>query len=329
MKAIVWTQYGSPDGLQLREVEKPTPKDKEVLVRIHATTATTADCELRAFKTVGAFWLPLRIYVGLLRPTRIKILGQEIAGEIEAVGKDVTLFKVGDQVFGLTGFRLSANAEFICLLETGMMALKPVNMTYDEAAAVPLGGAEAFHILRQANIQRGQKVLIVGAGGTIGTFGVQLARYYGGEVTAVDSAEKLDMLRSIGADHVIDYTREDFTQGGQTYDVIFDAPGKSSFSRCEGSLKPNGQYLSANPGWSQQIQTVWGLITGRKKVSSGYTSPTRQDLVLLRELIQAGKITSVIDRRYPLEQTADAHRYVESGRKKGNVVITVVQNGRT
>jgi NADPH:quinone reductase-like Zn-dependent oxidoreductase len=326
MKAIVWTKYGSPDGLQLQEVDKPTPKDNEVLIRIYATTVTAADCELRSFKAFSAFWLPLRIYLGLIRPTRITILGQELAGEIEAVGKDVTQYKKGDPVFAWTGLRLGGYAEYACLRENATMAIKPANMTYPEAAAVPLGGLEAWHYLN-GNIQAGQKVLIIGAGGSIGTFAVQLAKHFGAEVTGVDSTEKLDMLRSIGADHVIDYTQEDFTKSGQTYDVIFDAPGKSSFSRSKRSLKPNGQYLSANPGMSQQIRTIWNLITRPKKATSEYTSRRNEDLASLRELIEAGKIKSVIDRRYPLEQTAEAHRYVDTGRKKGNVVITLEQKG--
>jgi NADPH:quinone reductase-like Zn-dependent oxidoreductase len=249
-------------------------------------------------------------------------LGQELAGEIEAVGKDVTLFKEGDQVFAASDLRLSANAEYICLPEKGMMALKPANMTYEEAAAVPLGGPEAWQYLN-GNVQAGQKVLIIGAGGTIGTFAVQLAKLYGAEVTGVDSKEKLDMLRSIGADHVIDYTQEDFTKSGQTYDVIFDAPGKSSYSQSKRSLKQNGVFLSANPGGQDQIRTVWALITRPKKTLSNYASRRKEGLIVLRELIEAGKIKSVIDRRYPLEQIADAHRYVETGHKKGNVVITL------
>ncbi|HSA99447.1 MAG TPA: NAD(P)-dependent alcohol dehydrogenase [Anaerolineales bacterium] len=329
MKAIVWTKYGPPDFLKLTEVEKPTPKDNEVLVRIYASTVTAADCEVRDFKTFSPFWLPLRLYIGLFKPTRIKILGQELAGDIEAVGKDVTLFKVGDPVFAASDIRLSTNAEYICLPENGMMSLKPANLSYDEAAAVPLGGPEAFQYLMNANIQAGQKVLIIGAGGTIGTFAVQLARLYGAEVTGVDSTEKLDMLRSIGADHVIDYTQEDFTKNGQTHDVIFDAPGKSSFSHCKGSLAQNGRYLSANPGWTEQIRTVWALITRPKKVLAGYANRRKAGLASLRELIEAGKIKPIIDRRYPLEQVADAHRYVETGHKKGNVVITIIPNEKT
>jgi NADPH:quinone reductase-like Zn-dependent oxidoreductase len=322
MKAVVWTKYGPPDVLQLQEVEKPAPKDHELLVKIHAATVATADCELRAFRVFSAFWLPLRLYIGLLRPTRIKILGQEFAGEIEAVGKDVTTFRVGDQIFGATDFRLSTHAEYVCLPETGMVALKPANMSYEEAAAVPLGGPEALRYLK-GNVQPGGHVLVIGAGGSIGTYAVQLAGLFGAEVTGVDSTEKLDMLRSIGADHVIDYTREDFTRNGQTYDVIFDAPGKSSYSRSKRSLKQNGQYLSANPGWDQQLRTVWHLITRPRRAASAYASRRSDALVDLRELIEAGKIKAVIDRRYPLEQTPDAHRYVDTGQKKGNVVIQV------
>lgn len=329
MKAIVWTKYGSLDGLQLKEVEKPIPKANELLIRNYATTVTAGDCELRSFKTIAVFTLAMRIYLGLIRPTRVTILGQELAGEIEAVGKDVTLFKPGDQVFAATGFHLRAYAEYTCLPEKGMVALKPANMTYAEAAAVPLGGLEAWHYIRKANIQPGQKVLINGAGGSIGTIAVQLAKHFGAEVTAVDSTEKLDMLRSIGADHVIDYTQEDFTQSGQTYDVIFDAVGKSSFSRSERALKQNGQYLSANPGLSQQIRGLWNLITRRKQVVAQYTSQRNEALVFLKELIEAGKLKAVIDRCYPLEQMAEAHRYVEAGHKKGNVVITVEHNNKT
>jgi len=322
MKAIVWTKYGSPDGLQLQEAEKPAPKDNEVLIRIHATTVTAADCELRAFKSFTAFWLPLRIYIGLFRPTRIKILGQELAGEIESVGKEVTKFKAGDPVFAWSALRLGGYAEYTCLSENAMMAIKPANITYAEAAPIPVGGFEAWHHLKR-NIRAGQKVLVVGAGGSIGTFGVQIAKYFGAEVTAVDSTGKLDMLRSIGADHVIDYTQEDFTKMGQTYDVIFDAPGKTSFSRCRKLLKPEGQFLSANPGTSDQIRTVSNLIKRRRLAEPETTSHRNEDFNSLTELIGAGKIKSVIDRTYPLEQAAEAHRYAETGQKKGNIVITV------
>ena len=331
MRAIVWTKYGPPDVLQLKEVAKPTPKDKEVLIRIYATTVTAADCELRSLNIPIALTLPVRIYLGLRRP-RISILGQELAGEIEAVGKDVTRFRKGDQVFAWTGFRLGAYAEYTCLPEGGFVAIKPSNMTYEEAAALPVGGLEAAHFLRKGNIQSGQKVLINGAGGSIGTFAIQIAKHFGADVTGVDSTEKLDMLRSIGADQVIDYTQEDFTRSGETYDVIFDVVGKSSFSRSVKSLKPNGRYLLGNPGLSQQVRARWTSMPSSKKVISWAAraaSESTEDLDFLKDLIEAGKLKSVIDRRYPLEQVAEAHRYVEKGHKKGNVVITVGRNNIT
>jgi NADPH:quinone reductase-like Zn-dependent oxidoreductase len=334
MKAIVWTEYGPPDVLQLKEVEKPTPKDNEVLIRIVATTATSGECEMRGLS--GPFWytLPMRAYVGLKSPTRITILGMELAGEIESAGKDAKLFKEGDQVFAATGIiSMGTYAEYICLPEEpeeGVLAIKPANMTYEEAAAVPVGGIEALSFLRQGNVQSGQKVLINGAAGTIGPFAVQLARYFGAEVTGVDSTGKLDVLRSIGAGRVIDYTQEDFTRSGETYDLILDLVGKSSFSGSMRSLKQNGRYLIANPGLSQIVRGRWNSmtsgLTGRqagKKVIFGAAYPKSEDLLLLKELIEAGKIETVIDRRYPLEQTAEAHRYVEKGHKKGNVIITV------
>ena len=328
MKAIVWTKYGPPDVLQLQEVEKPTPKDNEVLIRICAATVGAWDCEARNLKFPPFLWFPMRIYLGLARPTRVNILGQELAGEVESVGQDVKLFKEGDRVFAATGFGFGANAQYKCLPEEGALAIKPANMAYEEAAAVPVGGLEALHFLRKGNIRSGQKVLIYGAGGSIGTAAVQLAKYFGAEVTGVDSTEKLDMLRSIGADHVIDYTREDFTKSGQTYDVIFDVVGKSSFSNSTRALKKNGRYLLANPGLSQMIRGRWTLRSG-KKVIVGAASPKAKDLLFLKDLIEAGKIKSVIDRCYPLEKTAEAHRYVESGHKKGNVVITVEHDGKT
>jgi 2-desacetyl-2-hydroxyethyl bacteriochlorophyllide A dehydrogenase len=322
MKAIIFTKYGAPDVLQLREVAKPTLKDNEVLIRIYATTVTAGDSELRSFKIPLFIWLPLRLYMGLRKP-RKHILGQELAGEIEAVGKDVKRFRKGDQVFAATGFRFGAYAEYICLPEAGVLAIKPANMTYEEAAAVPVGGLEALHFLRKGHIQRGQKVLINGAGGSIGTFAVQLAKSFGAEVTGVDSTGKLDMLRSIGADHVIDYTQADFTTSGETYDVIFDVIGKTSFSRSIRSLKQSGRYLLANAGLSQMVRGRWTGVTSSKKVIVGAASEKTEDLLFLKELIEAGKLQAVIDRRYPLEQIAAAHRYVDTGLKKGNVVITV------
>jgi 2-desacetyl-2-hydroxyethyl bacteriochlorophyllide A dehydrogenase len=333
MKAIIWTRYGPPDGLQLREIEKPTPKDNEVLIKVYAATVTAADTEFRRLKLPFLFSIPLRLYLGIMKPTRITILGTEFAGEIVSAGKDVTRYKPGDQVFGYTGLGMGTYAEYMCLPEktsgmAGVIAKKPANMTYEEAAAVPFGGLEALHSLRKANIQSGQKVLINGAGGSIGTCAVQLAKHFGAEVTAVDHTAKLDMLRSIGADHVIDYTQEDFTKSGQTYDVIFDTIGKSSFSGSLRTLNENGTYLNANPGLLSKLRWRWTLKRNNKKVilwTAGYTA---NNLLALKELIEAGTIKAIIDRRYPLEKVAEAHRYVDTGQKKGNVVITVVHNNK-
>jgi len=328
MKAIVYERYGSPDVLQLKEVAKPTPKDNEVLIKVHAATVTAGDCEIRSLKFPIWLRLLMRIMFGLRKP-RKKILGQELAGEIESAGKDVKLFRKGDQVFAATEMRFGAYAEYICLPSTYAMAIKPANMTYEEAAAVPTGGLNALHFLRKGNIQSGQKVLINGAGGSIGTFAAQLAKSFGAEVTGVDSTRKLDMLRSIGADQVIDYTEEDFTKSGETYDVIFDIVGKSPFSRSIRSLKKKGFYLLANLRLSQIVRGLWTSMTSSKKVITELASYRTEDLIFLKELIEAGKIKAVIDRRYPLEQIAEAHRYVEKGHKKGNVVITVGHNNKT
>ena len=270
----------------------------------------------------------MRIWVGLRKPSRKPIPGTELAGEIVSVGKDVTLLKEGDQVFGSSGLNFGANAEYICLPE-GAVAAKPSNMTYEEAAAVPFGGRDALHFLRKGNVRSGQKILINGAGGSIGTFAVQLAKVLGAGVTAVDSGEKLEMLRSIGADQVIDYTVEDFTENSEIYDVIFDVIGKVSLSHSKRSLKENGTYLLANPGMGQLLRGLWIRMTTSTKVVTQAANATTDELVFLRELIEAGKIETVIDRTYSLEQIADAHRYVETGQKQGNVVITVKHDSKT
>ena len=325
MRAIVWTRYGPPEGLQLQEVAKPTPKNGELLIKIHATTVAAGDCELRSLKFSIGFRLLVRILMGLTKPRR-KVLGQELAGEVEAVGEDVTLFEKGDQVFGTTGFGFGAYAEYICLPEKSSgaaVAIKPANMTYEEAAAVPTGGLEALHFLRKAGSLNGRRVLINGAGGGIGTFAVQLAKYFGAEVTGVDSTGKLDMLRSIGADRAIDYTQEDVIKKGETYDVIFDVVGKSPFADCVAALSEDGRYLLANPRLSTMVRGLWTSARGGKKVIFRAASQKTEDLVFLRQLIEAGRVRSVIDRRFPLERIPEAHRFVETGLARGKVVITL------
>jgi len=331
MKAIIWTAYGPPEVLQLQEIDKPVPKDNEILIKIHATTVTTGDCEARTLKLPMGLGILMRLFVGIRKPTNIVILGQEFAGEVEAVGQGVTRFKPGDQVFGGTGFTKGTYSDYVCLEEfpeEGVLAIKPENMSYQEAAGVTTGGLEANHFLSMARIQPGQKVLIVGAGGSIGTFGIQLANYYGAEVTAIDRTDKQDFLLAVGANEVIDYTVEDFTKNGQIYDVIFDVVGASPFRASLDSLTTNGVYLIANPRIGSMIRGKWVSRRGSKKVITEMTQQKTEDLVFLRELIDAGKIKSYIDKIYPLEEMVEAHHYVESGAKKGNLVIDLTPSSQ-
>ncbi|MCX5995572.1 MAG: NAD(P)-dependent alcohol dehydrogenase [Chloroflexi bacterium] len=328
MKAIVCTKYGPPDVLELKEVETPVPKDNEARIKICATTVTSGDSRMRSFTVPLSFWLLARIALGLRKPKKA-ILGSELAGEIELVGKDVKLFKKGDQVFAYPGHHSGAYAEYICLPEDWAMAIKPANVTYEEAAAIPFGGNTALYFLRKGNIQRGQKVLIYGASGSVGTFAVQLAKYLGAEVTGVCSTTNLELVKSLGADMVIDYTKEDFTKNGETYDVIFDTVGKSSLSGCIRSLKKEGTYLHTVVTPALGVRMRWTSMTSSKKLIGGTATPKTENLIYLKELVEAGKIKPVIDRRYPLEQIVEAHRYVDKGHKKGNVVITVEHNNKT
>ena len=324
MKAIVYTQYGPADVLHLQEVEKPTPKDNEVLIKVHASSVTAGDCNARGFVFVPpGFGFLSRVMFGLRKPKQ-PILGTELSGEIAQVGKDVILFKQGDQIFGISE-KFGAYAEYACMAEDASLVMKPANLTCAEAAAIPFGANTALYFLRDmAKLQSGKKVLIIGASGCTGVYAVQLAKYYGAEVTGVCSTRNLEMVLSLGADHAIDYTKEDFTQNGEIYDVIFDmVPGKSSFSRYKSSLKPNGLYLAGAGGLESIAQMVRTTLTGGKKVIAGMAPDRVEDSVFLKELLETGKLKPVIDRRYPLEQTAEAHRYVDTGRKKGNVVITV------
>jgi NADPH:quinone reductase-like Zn-dependent oxidoreductase len=334
MKAIVYTEYGPPDVLQLQEVEKPSPKDNEVLIKVYATLVSFGQVIARDFTfSPREFWLPIPLWpvaradFGFRKP-RHQILGSELAGEIESVGKEVESFKQGDQVFGFSSSH-GANAEYVCMPKDGVLAIKPANMSYEEAAAVPHGALTALYFLRRANVQPGEKVLINSASGGIGQFAVQIAKHVGAEVTGVCSGAKLELVESLGADEVIDYTQEDFTKNGQTYDVIFDTARVTSFSRCSSSLRQNGRYLLAVFGMRELGQMLWTLLFSTKKVICALAPIEREDLILIKELIEAGKVRSVIDRRYPLEQMAEAHRYVETGHKKGYVVVFVEHDNKT
>jgi NADPH:quinone reductase-like Zn-dependent oxidoreductase len=331
MKAIVFTEYGTPDVLKIKDVAKPTPKENEILVKVHATPVNYGDLTARNFANLTSsefnmpapLYLPARMSFGWNKP-KINILGSELAGEVEAVGKDVTKFKLGDQVFAYLGMNMGANAEYVCIPEEGTVALKPPNLNYEEAATIPYGAIMATSLLGKANIQRGQKVLINGASGGIGSMTVQLAKHFGSDVTGVCGTPRLEFVKSLGADKVIDYTKEDFTQNGETYDLIFDILGRSSFSKLKRSLKPNGIYLLVSFKMKALLQMLWTSITvSKQRVICAFANETAESLVFVKGLVEQGKIKTIIDKCFPMEQAAEAHRYVEQGRKQGNVVITV------
>jgi len=325
MKAFVYTKYGPPDVLQLKEVAKPTPKDNEILIKTHAATVTSGDWRVRSLDMPVGFGLIARLVLGAWRP-RQPILGTELAGEVESVGKDVKNFKVGDQVFAFSGAGMGCYAQYKCMPEDGAVALKPPNLTYEEAAAMSFGGTTALDFFRRGKLQSGERVLVNGASGGVGTAAVQLAKHFGADVTGVCSTANGELVRSLGATHVIDYTKDDFTQNGETYDVIVDTVGTASFSRSKDSLKEGGRLLMILGGLPDMLGIPWVSMTSNKKVIAGPAAERGEDLRFLAKLAEAGEFKPVIDRRYPFEQIAEAHSYVDTGRKKGNVVITLEQN---
>lgn len=322
MKAIVYERYGPPDVLELKEVAKPTPKDNEVLIKTHATTVTSGDWRARSLDVPIGFGLISRLVFGVLRP-RQPILGTELAGEVESVGKDVRKFKVGDPVFAFGGAGMGCHAEYKCMPEDGAVALKPVNLTYDEAAAISFGGTTALDFFKRGKLQNGEKVLVNGASGGVGTAAVQLAKHFGADVTGVCSTANVELVKSLGANHAIDYTKEDFTEDGKTYDVIVDTVGTAPFFRSKDSLRERGRLLLVLGRLPDMLQIPWVSMTSSKKIIAGPATARSEDLRFLSELAEAGEFKPVIDRRYPFEQIAEAHRYVDTGRKKGNVIITL------
>ena len=322
MKAIVYERYGPPEVLQLKEVEKPTPKNNEVLIKTHATTVTSGDWRVRSLNVPAGFGLIMRLVFGISKPKQ-PILGSELAGVVESVGKDVRNFKIGDQVFAFSDASMGCHAEYKCMPQDGAVVLKPPSLSYDEATALSFGGTTALDFLRRGKLQRGESVLVNGASGGVGTAAVQLAKHFGADVTGVCSTANVELVRSLGARHVIDYSKEDFTQNGETYDVIVDTAGTAPFSRSKASLKEGGRLLMVLGGLPDMLQIPWVSMTSSKKVIAGPAAGRAEDLRFLAGLAEAGEFKPVIDRRYPFEQIAEAHRYVDTGRKKGNVVITL------
>jgi NADPH:quinone reductase-like Zn-dependent oxidoreductase len=322
MKAVVYNKYGPPDVLLVENVEKPVPLDNELLIKVRAAEVTKADCEMRSFNfQVKWFWLPLRLASGLFKPKR-KILGIYFAGEIESVGKGVTRFKAGDRVFGTAGLRMGAHGEYVRIPDRYTLAAKPENVTFAEAAAVPLGGLNAHHFLRKANIQKGERVLVNGAGGSIGIFGVQIAKSMGAEVTAVDSAIKEEVLRKVGADHFCDYSKEDFTQSGQTYDVIFSMVANTSYSACVRALNPRGRYLITNPRLADMLRALLTTMFTQKTAIFAFAKETEEELIALKKMLEAGIIKPVVDKVYSFEQADEAHQKVETEQRLGTIVIS-------
>ena len=325
MKAILHARYGSPDLLRFEEIARPAPKDNEVLIKVHATTVSTGDCNMRNFTFVTKSMLPMaKLMFGIGKPWKERILGTELAGEIVAAGKDVVRFKLGDRVFGSTGMAGGGHAQYTCLHENAALATKPESLTWEEAVAIPFGANTALYYLRDlGKIQAGHKLLIIGASGSIGSAGVQLAKHFGATVTAVCSGANVELVKSLGADKVIDYTKEDFTKNAETYDLIFDVVGATTFDRCQNSLKPEGVFLACIMGLPDVLRTRWTSITGGKKMRGGVAMNNLERMTFIAELAAAGKLKPVIDRSYTLEQIAEAFKQVERGHKKGNVVIKV------
>lgn len=321
MKAIVCTKYGPPEVLQLKEVEKPVPKENEILIKMHASTVTAGDVRVRRFDVPVLFWLPIRLALGLMRPKQ-PVLGVEYAGEVEAIGTKITKFKKGDRIFGSTPWmKFGCYAEYIVQPEDGIISKIPEKLHFEEVAPMPFMGIGALYFIRKANLQKGQKILIYGASGAVGTYAVQLAKYFGAKVTGVCSTTNMELIKSLGADKVIDYTREDFSESGEQFDVFFDAVGKCPFSKAIKSVKKDGKYITAERGLSETIQGIFANKFTNKRVIAGTANAKIEDLIFLKELLISGKLKTVIDKTYPVEDIIKAHRYVDKGHKKGNVVL--------